>query len=57
MKTVAKFDPNEEAEKDAIEYESPKIIFEGDVTTRAGSPPPGVEVSDPESDGVDLFDN
>lgn len=57
MKPEAKFDPKETHSKDAIEYETPKVIFEGEITTRAGSGPPGPNLTDPETSGVDLFDN
>ena len=42
--------------QDRIPYESPAIIYEGEITTRAGSPPgPGFE--DPGVDPADLFGN
>lgn len=51
------FDPKSEekqAQEDEISYEAPAIIYEGIISTRAGSTPADVP-GDDEASGVDLF--
>lgn len=51
------FDPRSEEEKeqqDETSYEAPAIVYEGIISTRAGSAPADVPADD-EASGVDLF--
>ncbi len=52
-----KMDGEKGQEIKIIQYESPAIIYEGIISTRAGTPVGDPRGADSPANGIDLFDN